>query len=361
MKIDYQQGSKIGKGCKDIVFTFDSVRESLCKISNPAKKVINPEKLLKAESGATHVSIRDLIGLTFEGKIIPYQYNRGDGKIYQEQVNQIENEMTFSALGELQFGLIKIDDKSILKIANAHNRLPAIVNSYIHGNFTKKDLDYLLSVRVVKESQFLDVYKKSNKAVPHTTAGDYRNFDFVFGKIIRDRILGKLSPEEKKFYDKKSNYSVLAYIICAKHYCNRHSYKVRSYADVYSLRTETKKMSTNEYGKSRLSISDKDIDCIVHALKFFYIYVQKVKEHGHRARVKITSIISNKGWMGCVVTDQSFLSEDKHQFYNNPKILANKVWKHYAKVNELIPYISRSSIDSMDVWIEKISRQLNKQ
>jgi len=353
-------GSSEHGDCKSITVAFGDIFEDLQKLSNPSDKSYEVKDLLNADSGLTPMTIRNVIGLAYEGKIIPYEQNRGIGRLYAGHVKKIAEEMEKAALGEMVFSVWYVNGTPVLKIANAHHRLPAVIAKYELGEWSKKDLDYLLSIRVVHKSKHLDVYRKANKMLPHTASNDYQNADFIFGKLIHDRVFATLTQEEFDFYKLGKNYPILAYMLFGKHCVNKHHHKIRSYMDIYGLRGETKKISANDYGNPRLSISDGDIDSIVDSLKKYYVYVQEIKAHGKEAGVRVGDLINKKGWMGVVVTEWAFVKEEKRRFPSNPKILANKVWRHHAKIGEMLSFITGGSVEAVDVWIEKIARQLNK-
>lgn len=149
------------------------------------------------------IKLGDLIKHIGEGVIVDYENNRGDGKVNLGKVKKIANNFDINKLGTITIAQLK---NGTYKKADGHHRTAAMLvksnGDYGTKNFTEAELVKEVSVHVISEEEFMNIYSGLNTANGHSSRAKILNEDLGVGSLVKSIL--DLQKEEtavqKKFY-----------------------------------------------------------------------------------------------------------------------------------------------------------------
>jgi len=282
-------------------------------------------------------SILDVLYAVLSLNLSVYQNNRGKGAVSMKTAKDVDQHFLPHAINEITIG--KYCGK--LRIADGHSRIEGLLRRFEAGRLTMEDRNFMVSVRVVPETEFLAVYEKRNSAAQHKTSEMIVNPDYFFGSIFL-KFKKSLGDSWDKLGRNSKFLQQLTYLIryfSAKYVDGDEV----SYQEIFKCRSDTKKllMKTPSEVTNRLdSKRFKELcDGILFYLEIMSIIRKNIEDKQIRDLRPLKCILGSSPLMGLIVADYA---SGVHNFRMSAQRVANRILNNASKLADLTPCMTHS-------------------
>ncbi|NJO48277.1 MAG: hypothetical protein HC840_01015 [Leptolyngbyaceae cyanobacterium RM2_2_4] len=306
------------------------------------------------------MKLGDLIKYMKDGTIVDYQNNRGDGKVNIGKVKKIANSFDVNKLGTITISQFR---DGTYKKADGHHRTAAMLlkDSGEYGTPPLEESDLLkeVSVHIIPEEEFMNVYSGLNTANGHSSRAKILNKDLGVGSLV-DSILQLQKIEssvQKKFYT--------AIARCVYAYIGSLGTPIKdlSYAEVSLDRkfvSEDASLSKEDFTVKVTKTQKEEIATAidyVNTMFFEYKKQNNLSTKGKSVKLNQTarSITSSASFFGFLLWDK--LSSREYITGLTPKNLAIRITEKDAQIDRSAKEILNSV--SRDQVAEKIVAYIN--
>jgi hypothetical protein len=283
-------------------------------------------------------SILDVLYAVLSLNLSVYQNNRGRGVVSIKTAKDVDQNFLPHAINEITIG--KYCGK--LRIADGHSRIEGLLRRFAAGRLTDKEKSFMVSVRVVPESDFLAVYEKRNSSAQHTTSELIVNTDYMFGRIFTDFKNVLVGPWETFSLNSKylQQLTYLIHYFATKHVDGGSA----SYQDIFKCRSETKKLRMRTPSQAPYRLDKRILSALCAGITFYLeimSIIRKKIEDGQIMDVKpLKRIMGSSPLMGLIVADYT---SGIHNFKVSPLRVANRIMKNASRLSELTPNMTHST------------------
>jgi len=288
-------------------------------------------KLPTEQYGVYTVLMRDFIYAMMTFQVHGFEDNRGGHgirhpKIDPERVRFITNNFHVPSFGQVCYGLNPKTGR--MEIADGHNRSQGGFNCYTQGKMTEEQLNSKISIQFVED--FLTVYHNAGRAKPHSTSDRLKNKHTVFGAIINQDLMSKLSPMAAEWLTGRSKVtSVLRDLLYGSEtVTNPEEWSVKN---VYTRGGNAFLRELERMPAGYWKVSDPNLQRVAHAINSYVQVICIYKAHESKKVVKILDNITGSGGFFFFYVFDQLSSRPR---LNNIAELAEKMGDEYRSLED---------------------------
>lgn len=311
-----------------------------------------PQSKVPRKIGLYTPTVAEIISWAMSGQLVGYSKNRGTGIVDTALVRSIMAELRIESMD----GFKASERDGQIVLADAHDRLQALLMSWWSGAITKAQLESTISFRIVDESIFHKVYVDSHaRQKAASKKQQLRNTDFVYGDIIFNKLLpGVTNKAAQVFYDRfgkcLDQLGTILYIFHDKS-LDRSDYSKWNYTNVYPFRAALKTTLYLPAGKFRMDSADMDDLRVV--LGDFYELHTMLASNASTAKV-----MGQSAWFGFYAAERLCPGSPLAEWPNNR--IAKKLHENIVNLVPCINLLCNSSKAVMLESCEQLYRSLRR-
>jgi hypothetical protein len=307
---------------------------------------VNAMSLRGMEIGVHPIKVIDIIKAVVKGDVKPYRNNRGFGSVNPQTVNNVANDLMLNALGEIK--LSKDRDEST--IVDGHGRTEGLIRRYRAGKLTDHERNFMVAVRIVPKSGFLNIYEKAADVVKHGPVERLTNPDFFFGSLF-NRLHERVGEEMWDEFMKNKFYKQISYLFYRfsankqgngkkKPICPEHV----TYSSVFDCRHETTPLELKQPKDAPFKVSELEMERLAGGIKFYVETFRAIDViiEGNLATDKgpYKRLKNSAPFMAMIVID---VTSESRRYGTSIPTLATRIFRNMAKISDLTKGLTYAS------------------